>query len=96
MLCLGLAAGIPQVCLPQHLEQLYMARQAEARGAARVIWPQTAPAEAIRAALVSAWHDSAARTAAQELAGQLAPDFVRDDGPVLRKAIARWLDTKAP
>jgi len=91
MLCLGLAAGIPQVCLPQHLEQLYMARQAEARGVARVIWPQAAPAEAIRAALLEAWHDSAARAAAQQLAHELAPSFVRDDGPVLRAAIAPWL-----
>jgi UDP:flavonoid glycosyltransferase YjiC (YdhE family) len=91
MLCLGLAAGIPQVCLPQHLEQLYMARQAEARGVARVIWPQAAPAEAIRAALLAAWDDSAARAAAQQLARELAPGFVRDDAPVLRAAIARWL-----
>ncbi len=91
MVCLGLAAGIPQVCLPQHLEQLYVARQAEARGVARVVWPKGTPSEAIREAMVATWHDSAARSAARDLARMLAPDFVHDDGPVLRKAISGWL-----
>lgn len=81
----------PQVCLPQHLEQLYVARQTQAKGVARVIWPQGAPAETIREALVGAWHDSDARTAAQDLASVLAPSFVHDDAPLLRKAIAHWL-----
>jgi len=91
MVCLGLAAGIAQVCLPQHLEQLYVARQAEAAGVARVIWPATAPAETIRDALRAAWADSEARIAARELAHALAPDFVHDDGPALRAGLARWL-----
>ncbi len=91
MVCLGLAAGIPQVCLPQHLEQLYVARQAEARGVARVVWPKGTPAAEIREVLVAAWHDHAARSAARDLAEALAPDFVRDDGPLLRQAISRWL-----
>jgi hypothetical protein len=44
-----------------------------------------------RAARLVAWDHSAARAAAQQLAHALAPSFVRDDGPVLRAAIARWL-----
>ena len=91
MVCLGLAAGIPQVCLPQHLEQLYVARQAAAAGVARVIWPATAPAETIREALQHAWADSESRITARDLAHKLAPDFARDDGQVLRDALARWL-----
>lgn len=91
MVCLGLAAGIPQVCLPQHLEQLYVARQAETAGVAHVIWPASAPAQIIRETLQSAWDDSAARHTARDLAHSLAPDFARDDGPVLRDALARWL-----
>ena len=91
MVCLGLAAGIPQVCLPQHLEQLYVARQAEAAGVAQVIWPIHPPVETIRRELQTAWQDTEARRTARELAHQLTPDFARDDGPALRKALARWL-----
>ncbi len=91
MVCLGLAAGIPQFCLPQHLEQLYVARRVEAMGVAAVVWPKTAPADMIRDMLVAAWHNRAARAAARDLALTLAPDFAGDDGPLLRAAIVKWL-----
>ena len=91
MVCLGLAAGIPQVCLPQHMEQLYVARQAEAAGVAQVIWPTSAPADTIRETLKAAWSDAQAQKTARELAHALAPSFVRDDGAVLRATLARWL-----
>ncbi|MCB2067744.1 MAG: hypothetical protein KDE15_14015 [Erythrobacter sp.] len=91
MVCLGLAAGLPQVCLPQHLEQLYVARQAEAAGVARVIWPMATPADAVRDTLRAAWHDAGASRRASELARSLAPAFVHDDGAILRQAIASWL-----
>lgn len=95
MLCLGLAAGIPQVCLPQHLEQLYVARQAEAAGVARVVWPMNAPADAIRDTIRAAWDDSAAQARARELAADLAPHFTRDDAPLLRQWLEQWLQAKA-
>ncbi|MDO8884152.1 hypothetical protein [Pseudotabrizicola sp.] len=37
ILSLGLYAGLPQVCLPQHQEQLWHARAAEKKGVARVV-----------------------------------------------------------
>ncbi len=91
MVCLGLAAGIPQVSLPQHMEQLYVARQAEAAGVARVIWPMAAPADTIRETLQAAWADAQSHHTARELAHTLAPSFVRDDGAILRETLARWL-----
>jgi len=91
MVCLGLAAGIQQVCLPQHMEQLYVARQAETAGVARVIWPIKAPAETIREVLQAAWADAQSQQTARELAHALAPSFVQDDGAVLRETLSRWL-----
>lgn len=91
MVCLGLAAGIPQVCLPQHLEQLYVARAAQAASVARVIWPINAPAHIIRDAMRAAWDDAQARATALDLAATLAPSFAHDDAAVLRAALEPWL-----
>lgn len=91
ILSLALAAGLPQVCLPQHLEQLYHARRLEQAGAARVIWPRSAPADVILSALQTAWHDAAMAQAAQALAREQAACFVEDDLALLRARLAPWL-----
>lgn len=66
---LGLAAGLPQVCFPQHLEQLYMARQVEDAGAATTMG-RKATSDDIRAAV----EDAYANARMSERANQLAAD----------------------
>lgn len=92
ILCLGLAAGIPQVCIPQHLEHLYHARRAEQAGAARVIWPRSAAREAILDTLLSAWHDPAIVGCARSLALEQEPRFAGDQAALLRARLLPWLD----
>lgn len=94
MVCLGLAAGLPQICFPQHLEQLFTARCAQQAGVARVVWPRSASSDSIRATLQAAWEDSSALASAQALAHALAPGFTHDDSTMLRAAIAPWLQAK--
>jgi hypothetical protein len=95
ILCLSLAAGLPQLCLPQHLEQLYHARRAEQAGVARVIPPGQPDAATIRAAMLDLWHDTGpaapAGLRARALAAEVAPQFRADDAPLLREHIAPWL-----
>lgn len=93
--CMGLGAGLPQVCIPQHLEQLHVARRLAETGAARVIAPRHAPAEAIISTLHAAWHDQAMARRARELAADLAPVLAQDDGPLLRARLMPWLPTAA-
>jgi len=91
ILCLALAAGLPQLCLPQHLEQLFHARRAEAAGVARVVWPRSAPGETIGHAIRAAWDDAAMAGRARALARELAPHFVADDLALLRERLRPWL-----
>ncbi|HWK41296.1 MAG TPA: hypothetical protein VNR60_05130 [Croceibacterium sp.] len=91
ILCLGLAAGIPQVCIPQHLEQLYHARRAETAGVARVIWPRSSPRDMLLDLFHAAWQDQVMSQRARRLALQLAPHFVADDREALRSRLFPWL-----
>jgi hypothetical protein len=91
ILSLGMAAGLRQVFLPQHLEHLYMARKAEERGVGRTIWPRNLPAAEIVATLRAAWDDGAMERRARDLAGELAGTFVADDAALLRQRLAPYL-----
>ena len=66
--CLSALAGLPQVGVPQHLEQLYTARQAEAQGILRMALPGAADlAGTIAAAHADAAFAARARAVAAEL-----------------------------
>ncbi|MCL6249599.1 hypothetical protein M3P36_00855 [Altererythrobacter sp. KTW20L] len=91
ILSLGMAAGLRQVFLPQHLEHLYMSRKAEERGVGRTIWPRNLPAAEILATLRTAWDDAAMERKARDLAGELAGTFVTDDAALLRQRLAPYL-----
>ena len=91
ILSLGMAAGLRQVLLPQHLEHLYMSRRAEAEGVARVIWPRIAPADAIIETLNAAWNDAPMGSRASDLARELGSGFVADDAALLRQRLAPYL-----
>jgi hypothetical protein len=96
ILCLALAAGIPQLCFPQHLEQLYHARRVEAAGAARVVWPRNAPCERIVETIGSTWQDERMSERARSLAREQATRFVADDLEMMRAGLLPWLGTPEP
>ncbi|MFD1332132.1 glycosyltransferase, partial [Methylopila musalis] len=54
-LCMALACGLPQVAAPQHLEQLYHARRAEAAGVLTVLPRAERDPAALRAAIRAAF-----------------------------------------
>lgn len=91
ILCLALAAGIPQVCVPQHLEQLYHARRAESAGVARVIWPRSAPEDEVLETIRAAWQDETMAKRARAVAREQAHRFAADDLELMRAALRRWL-----
>lgn len=86
-LCMGLAAGIPQVCLPQHLEQLTNARRVAVRGAARVIENSAMPASAMAELIASAYHDRALADAACGLMPEVRAGIETDNSALIRARI---------
>ncbi|MFC3101837.1 hypothetical protein [Altererythrobacter lauratis] len=88
---LALAAGLPQVCLPQHLEQLFHARRLAHAGTARVIWPRNADAATISAAIRESWEDTGMAVRTRTLAQGLAPIFAADDLALMRERLTPWL-----
>lgn len=90
-LCTGLAAGIPQVAIPQQLEQLYNATRAGERGVARVVEKGEGRAERLRQTILEAYHDEGMRRAAVTLARELQPFFLRSGRMMIRRRIATLL-----
>lgn len=86
-LCLGIAAGIPQVTLPQHLEQLYHAERAQELGTARVIGMGDDRPARLRAAIREAYHDRHMADAARTLARQVRPHFEVSSRKLIRRSI---------
>jgi UDP:flavonoid glycosyltransferase YjiC (YdhE family) len=68
MLSVGLLAGLPQVALPQNLEQLFHAQRAEAAGVARVIIARECVEERVVATVSAMYDDATARNTARRLA----------------------------
>lgn len=91
ILNLGIAAGIPQVCFPQHLEQIYHARRAEAAGVARLI-DSAAIADGGLPDLCRQVHDDAAmRRTTLDVARALRPFYAQDAAPMIRAAVGACL-----
>jgi hypothetical protein len=76
-ICTAALAGLPQLGLPGHREQVAHARRAEAAGILHVL-PQRATADQIIAAIQSLYHDRAAQSRAQALAQELRATFPAD------------------
>jgi hypothetical protein len=91
MLCLAALAGLPQVALPQNLEQLCHGRRAEARGMLRLIGKDARSAEAIADTLRAAWSDAVLASAARETARTLRADYPADPFAALAARLSRSL-----
>jgi UDP:flavonoid glycosyltransferase YjiC (YdhE family) len=86
-LCLGLAAGIPSVALPQQLEQRYNALAAARRGVVRPVAKSEQTAERLRAIILECYHDRAMHEAAEALAKELIPFFYKSPRVMIRRRI---------
>lgn len=87
-LCLGLGGGIAQVCFPQHLEQAFHGRRAEAAGVALVVdrSRRTSVAE-VRSLVRKVYDDEDIGARARALAATLRPLLARDVKGELRRRI---------
>lgn len=87
-LCAAALCGLPQVALPQHLEQVFHGRRAEARGAMWMLPLDEQNAEAIREEVQLAWSDRALAAGARELALDLRAGYPADPAGVLSQRVA--------
>lgn len=87
ILCLGLGAGLPQVAVPQHLEQVYHARRAEAAGVLRVVMSNERAVGVFREVVRACLDQPAVAARAQALAVELRPQLLRDPRAEIRKRV---------
>lgn len=88
ILSLGLFAGVAQVCLPQHREQLYHARCAATAGVARVVEKGGDVRTALHETVMAAYGDSALQGNAQRLAGSLRAGLEESPRERLERTVA--------
>jgi len=93
-LCLGLAAGLPQVSVPQQPEQQYNAEAVENLGVVKSIDKETKDAERFRSIIKDAYEDAAMRRRARDLADELRPHFQANLRKLVRRRIAAVMDNR--
>jgi hypothetical protein len=91
ILCLGLAAGLPQIAIPQHLEQLYHARRCEAAGTGRTMTLENRTAAKLRMTIRDTYDDPGIGNIARTVAGQLREQFAVAPATLIRERIGSLL-----
>ncbi|GGZ44987.1 glycosyltransferase [Asticcacaulis endophyticus] len=91
ILSLGLAAGVAQVAIPQHLEHLYHARRCESQGCVHVITISERVAHSVRQVIHDRYDDTAFHQAALDAAARIRPQFAVDAGRLIRERIGALL-----
>lgn len=91
-LCMGLAAGLPQVSVPQQREQLYNALAAERRGVLVNVEKDNRGAERFRSIVLDAYEDAALARRARDVADELKPHFQQNQRKLIRRRIAAVMD----
>ncbi len=84
---LEIAAGLPQVAIPQHLEQLYHARRCEAAGVGRVVTIEDRSAASLRTIIQHAYTDEAMGRSARDVATDLHGQFSMNPSAVIRERL---------
>lgn len=87
ILSLGLYAGLPQVCVPQHLEQMWHARSAEGEGVARVVPKDGLSARLLADTVASLYADDNSFARAQTLARRLQSELGGDPDTLTALAV---------
>ncbi len=88
ILSLGLLAGLPQVAVPQNLEQLFHAQRVEAAGVARVIARRECEEERLHRSVMALYEDGTARDTARCLAMSLRAGLDATPKDLLARAVA--------
>ena len=83
MVAMGLKAGLPQVCVPQQLEQYFSALQLQRVGAGVVIEKAERNVPVVHQALQRAFDEPAMKRCAMEQAHAMARDFADDQQEAL-------------
>jgi UDP:flavonoid glycosyltransferase YjiC (YdhE family) len=91
-LCICLAAGLPQVSVPQQLEQQYSAEAAESRGVLRLMDKAEIDVDRFRSIVLDAYEDAAMARRARDLADDLRPHFQANQRKLIRRRIAAVMD----
>lgn len=90
--CLGLAAGRPQVSVPQQLEQQYNAEAVGRSGILKSIDKETSDVEQFRSIILDAYEDAALVRRARDWADDLRPHFQANRRKLIRRRIAAVMD----
>lgn len=93
-LCMGLAAGLPQVSVPQQREQQYNAEAAAGRGVLVLVDKAERDADRFRSIVLDAYEDAAMARRARHLADELRPNFQANQRKLIRRRIAAAMDNK--
>lgn len=93
-LCLGLAAGLPQICVPQQREQQYNAEAAQKLGVAKAVDRQDREAERFRSLLLDAYEDAVMARRAKDVADDLRPSFEMNQRKLIRRRMAQVMDNR--
>lgn len=88
ILCLALYAGLPQVALPQHMEQLFHARRAEAADCVRVVTGQDWETDRLIEVVRTAYDDAGLQARARRVAEQLRAGLAGLHGQQVAQAVA--------
>ena len=88
ILSVGLLAGLPQVAVPQNLEQLFHAQRVEAAGVARVIPHRECDAKRLFRSVMALYEDGTARDTARSLAMSLRAGLDATPKDLLARAVA--------
>ncbi|MGA9659697.1 MAG: nucleotide disphospho-sugar-binding domain-containing protein [Asticcacaulis sp.] len=91
ILSLGLAAGVPQVAIPQHLEQLYHARRCEEQGCAYVVTISDRSSDSVRKIIQNRYEDVEFHQAARQVAARIRPQFGVDPVALIHERIGPLL-----
>jgi UDP:flavonoid glycosyltransferase YjiC (YdhE family) len=93
-LCMGLAAGLPQVSVPQQREQEYNAEAAARRGVLVSVDKAERDVDRFRSIVLDAYEDAAMARRAKDLADILRPHFQANLRKLVRRRIATVMDHK--
>lgn len=91
-LCMGLAAGLPHVSVPQHTEQEFNAAAVQHHGVLVSLDQADRSAERFRSIVLDAYEDAAMARRARDLADELRPHFQANRRKAIRRRIAAVMD----
>lgn len=88
IICLAALSGLPQVAIPQHLEQLFHGRRAGQQGILDLLDGRERSAAALTDLLLSSYHDRGLQSRTRDFARALRADHPEDANAVLRQRLA--------